>query len=622
MSPSGARRAPYKDFLQPALQRRFAGTAAILLGLAYAETLLVSSFKNWLWWWFPIGPAGLKALAIFTCVFPIIILRIAHAHLGIRTSSSPFNTFMRSLLAFSTFETVGTYVICAWFFSQIYILSSREGVGLHWIIHTPGRSRLNEQALFFTINLVLLGFFQGIVHLVFDQNRLLLGRVQAKRDDDAHAHADNAAAQAQWSAKIAEQAPVVLVRSGIHAIAVGAVNYFPVYNLVRTSAWRWAMWIFRFRYGDLPRYNFPVGSAPWSVWMLCRSILASFLLCLLWNVGDVVFRVQLAREPLKNGQPLTSESKDPNASLVNGLKSKKPRVAAFAMWELAFIARDYATRRQSIFEDIDRADGPMWSQISVICLDTIRSIERRIDAPEPAPAQPAASDTSALTQPRQRIAQPPKAGDVMAHRAEARASLVKASVANLITSPGKTPVDEWAPGVKKLAGKAADRILTENQRQAMQPGVVQSALESVWLRLLALPVVGPFFQQTYRRRLAQAALGSPYADLSVYANAAFALSELTVHSLNEDRYGNVQRDVPTIIRTLTAVIKKLEKLRDNFPTHWTDLSREKECPELSEVLTPLKDSLRAVGAHFSQYREELRLSRLDMRLAQEAALQA
>jgi nucleoporin NDC1 len=46
MVPPVARRAPYKDFLQPALQRRFAGTAAIVLALAYLEALTLSNWDS------------------------------------------------------------------------------------------------------------------------------------------------------------------------------------------------------------------------------------------------------------------------------------------------------------------------------------------------------------------------------------------------------------------------------------------------------------------------------------------------------------------------------------------------------------------------------------------------
>lgn len=46
MPPPVVRRAPYKDFLQPALQRRFASTAGVVLGLAYIESLTLSSWNS------------------------------------------------------------------------------------------------------------------------------------------------------------------------------------------------------------------------------------------------------------------------------------------------------------------------------------------------------------------------------------------------------------------------------------------------------------------------------------------------------------------------------------------------------------------------------------------------
>lgn len=40
------RRAPYKDFLQPALQRRFASTATVLLTVSYIEAVLLSTWDS------------------------------------------------------------------------------------------------------------------------------------------------------------------------------------------------------------------------------------------------------------------------------------------------------------------------------------------------------------------------------------------------------------------------------------------------------------------------------------------------------------------------------------------------------------------------------------------------
>ncbi|KAK5634208.1 hypothetical protein RRF57_009922 [Xylaria bambusicola] len=287
------------------------------------------------------------------------------------------------------------------------------------------------------------------------------------------------------------------------------------------------------------------------------------------------------------------------------------------MWELAFIARDYAARRQAIFEDIDRKDGPMWSHIYAVCIETVKGLERRIDewGRAPAPTEPAPTPT----QPRERLSQPLRANDVSAPRHVAKTSLVANTVAQLVTSPGRTPAQDWAPVIKRKAGQVADQVLTRQQREAVQPEALRGYLGTLSLRIMALPVVGPVFQQSFGRRLAKAVLGSPYAETSVYINAAYALSRLAVHSLTEDRYGNVQRDVPTIIRTFTTVIRKLETFRDGFPTHWTDLSQNRQCPEVSEVLNALKDGLAALVEAFGPYSGDLRLSRADMRLAREAS---
>jgi len=47
------------------------------------------------------------------------------------------------------------------------------------------------------------------------------------------------------------------------------------------------------------------------------------LLVLLWEFVNKAFDVYIAQEPLKNNKPITSDSKDPNGTLLNGLKSKK-----------------------------------------------------------------------------------------------------------------------------------------------------------------------------------------------------------------------------------------------------------------------------------------------------------
>ncbi|KAI0154324.1 nucleoporin protein Ndc1-Nup [Xylariaceae sp. FL1272] len=608
-----ARRAPYKDFLQPALQRRFAGTAAIILALAYFEALTLSSWQSLIWSWFPVGLPGIRALAIFASVLLTLILRIAYSHMGIRSSASPFETIVNSALPFRNFMTILIYGASAWFFSQAYLMSTPEESGIRWITHASGRARLNEQAVFYTVSVTVLGVVHGVLHIVRDQDQLVLGTVKAK-------NADEAAKSDHWAAEIGDWLPVIVLRSGMLAIASGLFNYAILYPFLRKSSWTWYMRLFRIRYSELPKSNLPPYSGgPWSFWMLLRTIWASFLLSLLWHCADIVFHLLLSHAPLKNDRSLTAESKDPNSSLLNGLKSKKERVSAFAMWELALIARDSEARRKAIFDDIDRKDGPMWPQIYGICIDVIRGLERRIDdygkPPAPAASVPAAETAKA----HERIAQPIRTDDVLIPRASSKTAFVKRTVSKVVTSPGRTPAEDYGPELKRRAADVADRLMTKEQQAALKPKALQGRLGELAMQALTLPVIGPLFQSTFGRRLIKAVIGSPYAELSVYVNAAFALSQLAVCSLTEDKYGNVQRDVPSIIRTLTAVIKKLERFRDEFPMHWTDVGKSRECPEVEKLLAALKDDLDALVTAFAPYSSDLRLTRADMRLAREAA---
>ncbi|KAI0901104.1 nucleoporin protein Ndc1-Nup [Annulohypoxylon nitens] len=616
MPPAAARRAPYKDFLQPALQRRFASTAGCLLAISYIEALTLSKWNHVVLPWMPIGLPGIRTLAIFGSILPIIILRIAHSHIGIRTSNSSLDTFRRNAISFETIETIITFTTSSWLFSQIYLLSTPADANISWITYYSGdRPRLNERALFFTINLIIIGFVQGVAHKSQDHDRMMLGKVKPKREGEA-----NNQELSSWE-KLAGEFPRLVLESATLSMTVSIANYLVVYHFVRRSAWGWALYFFRIFY-SLPKSNIPPIRAPWSFWMLCRSIWAGFLLCLLWSLGNAVFRLQLGKAPLKNRQPLSAESKDPNGSLLNGLKSKKPRVSAFALWELALIARDFDDRRRSIFQDIDRKDGPMWSQIYVTCLDIIKSLEERIDNYGKPPTPPVAPATVTPPQPATRIVQPPKTDNVWAAappQGGLRNSLGRVAM-NIVGSQGQTPAEIYLPEAKKKAQIAAEHFLTEEQRNALSPQGFSALFQGIFLRILSLPKFGQLFQQTLGRRLTTIILGQPYGELSIYVNAAYALSKFSVSSLNEDQYGNVQRDVPTIIRTFTVVIKKLERFRYNLPVHWTDLSKNRECPEVDELLDALKEGLGELITAFAQYSTDLRLTRADMRLAREAAV--
>lgn len=64
-----------------------------------------------------------------------------------------------------------------------------------------------------------------------------------------------------------------------------------------------------------------LGGMSLALWV--RIFYTSTMLMFLWLAGNKMFSLFLVRAPVKNGNPLTSESKDPNGSLLVGLRSKK-----------------------------------------------------------------------------------------------------------------------------------------------------------------------------------------------------------------------------------------------------------------------------------------------------------
>ena len=271
-----------------------------------------------LWSWFPIGPTGFRTLFLAVCGLSIIVLRIAQYHVGIRTSTSAFQTFAQNALKLPTLEAIVTYAFSAYLFSQIYLWSMPNDSGLEWVSYLSGdRPRLNEKPIFLTTHLVTLGLEQALYHLFKDNDRLALGvakpQGQAKKQNG-----DGANQIALFRAKLPE-----LLQNSLFHSAIGLAVSMGVYPmLLRQPAWRTSLMLFRPFY-NLPKTNLTPSTLPFTLWVLLRCLLTGFLIVFVWSAGNAAFSIFLVKEPLKSGKPLTSDSKDPNGSLLNGLKSKK-----------------------------------------------------------------------------------------------------------------------------------------------------------------------------------------------------------------------------------------------------------------------------------------------------------
>ncbi|TLD24018.1 hypothetical protein PspLS_06492 [Pyricularia sp. CBS 133598] len=616
MAPPTVRRAPYKDFLQPAFHRRFSSTATVILAIAYFESVLLAKWNSYLWTWFPVGPAGIRTFFIFLCGLFVLILRIAQYHVGIRISNSGLETVQQHALKLQTLEAVVSYVLSSWLFSQTYLGAVPSSANLDWITYFNGdRPRLNEKPIFFTVHFIILGIYQAVSHIYYDQDRLTLG--VAKPRKEGKTPAVDTGSQLK---KFGEQLPAIFRDSlsiSLVTVVLSAVVY-PIF--LRSMVWGLALSIFRPFY-SITHVNLVPPTLPFTFWLLLRCISSTFMLSLIWLSGNTAFSIFLTRDPIKNAKPLTSDSKDPNGSLLNGLKSKKLPVKCFAMWELGLIACDFDVRRKAIYEDIDRKDGPVWAQVFRVCLEVIKEMETNIDnygkAPTPAPvieANSSADLDARFSEEAQRGIQAPKNESI---EIKSSKNPFRAEVEKYVDKLARdTSRASRLDDVGKAAGEAKQKLL-EMRNQLAVSDDPQYPFQQHIRNILSSPVGWPL-RQDFSRRLTAAVFGAPYGEPSLFVNATVALSQLAVRSLQEDKYGNVQRDVATIIRSLTSVTQKLDTFKNSLPFHWTDIQKHRSCPEVEIVLEALRDGLSELVLNFEPYRRDLRLSLTDMRLAREA----
>ncbi|KAM5345775.1 hypothetical protein ACJ41O_011636 [Fusarium nematophilum] len=610
MAAPTVRKAPYKDFLQPALHRRFTSTATVLLAVSYVEAVLLDRWTSYLWGWFPLGPAGVRTAFIFTCGLAILVLRIANYHVGLRTTGSGFQTLRSTLVRLQTYETFFWYGFSSLLFSHVFLWAAKPTANLSWITYFSGdRARLNERPLFLMAYLASCAIMQTFNHYRKDDDRLVLGLSRSKTDG-----------QSDSLKVVFLQFPYILGNSATGALTAVPVALFLYYSVLRSFAWGWALMFLRIFY-NLPKTKMLPPSWPTDIFLLFRCLEAGTLIHFIWHAGNFAFSTFMVKAPLKNGNPLTSESKDPNGSLLNGLKSKKLSIKAFAMWELAYIAEGFEARRQAIYEDIDRKDGPMWSQVYAICMEVVKSIETRVDDYGKPPAAPPAEPAVA---PKQRVSAPLRDDPIFNSRPASKTirGEVEKRLSEVTQSPGSSPASKLSPIAKRTWKEAKDRVLTKEQQELVAPEHLKGQFEKWTLQLMQVDAVAALFQQDFRTQFTAAVLGTPYAEPTLCINAIHVLCQLSVHSLAEDKFGNVHRDVPSIIRTLTSVIKKLEAFRLSFPIHWTDTTGRRNSPEVDKVVDALKTGLEQVVAKFEPYSSDLRLTQTDMRLAKEASAPA
>ncbi|EMC96941.1 hypothetical protein BAUCODRAFT_68955 [Baudoinia panamericana UAMH 10762] len=636
---------PYKDFLTPALHRRFTNAALLTLAICWLEATLMSSSRSWLWFWNPFGLTGFRMILLFTPALAVFIVRVMNMHVGSRTTTSAAETVLQKLTSVRTFGTVGWYIFSAWFFAEIYIWSRSAKAGLSWVDVGSDyeRARVNENPIFLRSALVCLAVFQSGLHLWRDYDRVCIEE------------AENREHRQEEGAEV--PSPPTLLMAQMDAIGIrlaklvfpGIVFSLPIYFLfIRRAAWDYfaypvAMVLQR----ELQPNTGPVGFIHLGslVWQTASS---AAMLVLLWELSNAIFTVYVSQAPLKKGQPLTNEikdasgaiisrSRDPNGSLIRGLKAKKDVPRAFAFWELYILCTRFEARRRTIFAEVDRKDGSTWSQVSRHCLAEISAISTRIrKSQEPtqqaASTQPQGQQQGALsTQQSQqslglpRIAQKQVVNDQNVVQKPMRKANAADTIGNMARSIGQSP-EKNNPVVQSSRKAIEYGIERAGGREAWSPSGLQKVVEERVVTVLKMPVGEPF-RQTFARTVKAVVFGVPYSDEINIIHASRSLAKLVVCTLQEDNFGQASKDVPIVVRTYTTVLQDIRTFVATLKPHWSDVyfnDRERDIEnneglrEVREVADVLKEGLQEVLLAFGEYASAVNLSRMDLRLAKEA----
>lgn len=179
------------------------------------------------------------------------------------------------------------------------------------------RPQLNERPIYLRTNFYLLAIIQTCWHLYYDYDRVVLPYQRS--------HSSNGESQVisspeeQLKSKLPRRAERTFLRS-LCMVILGPL----IYQLfLRRVAWKWTMFLAA-KVWALPRSSsIPPSVLPYHISVILRTVTSSYMLLMLWEISNLSFGIYVAQEPLKKDKPLTDYTRDPNGTLLTGLKSKR-----------------------------------------------------------------------------------------------------------------------------------------------------------------------------------------------------------------------------------------------------------------------------------------------------------
>ena len=481
------------------------------------------------------------------------------------------------------------------------------------------RDRLNERPILLRTTFLVHGIAQSLLHLYFDY-----GRVKP-RLSPLSSFKDELLRYTSVRQILKQEYPKKLLFDLICAFTITFAAYLLYGIFLRQTVWQWSLWFARL-VSNISRSSEPSEIPTLHITLLMRGIWTNILLMLLWNLSNIAFNTYVGLPPMKRGRPLTSDARDPNATLLNGLRSRKNFVKTFAFWELDMISSSDELRRKTIYAEYDRKDGSTWSQILTACLHVIDDINTRlIDSQTPPPELTVKSKTDNAVVSLPRLSAPLKVDPIFesSPRPMNGRERVESGVGSFAKSIGQSPLK--GPGVLRKGVKLArDRVLTPEHQQALQPDNIESATKSAVSWALDSRF-GFIFQQTFDRRAAAKVLGTPRSELELISYAVDSVARLAVTAIKEDSMGLVNKDIALIMRTLGNIITQVKKSMRESPIHWTDVKfkpdqgNTRHVQEIDRLLDQLQKALKQIIEGYGKFARDMSLSAEEMRAARMAA---
>lgn len=172
---------------------------------------------------------------------------------------------------------------------------------------------------------MMLAVMQAACHLGFDYDRISfpVDKTAAKQESKEDLSTEKKLSpNTQSRNKLREKFIPTLRNAIIQSAAVAIISPILYALFIRNRAWEVSMFFARLLWDVAPVAELSY-VPPYHITVILRSFIASAILLYLWQISIEALSAFFAQEPVKNDQPLSAGSSDPNGSLLDGLKSKK-----------------------------------------------------------------------------------------------------------------------------------------------------------------------------------------------------------------------------------------------------------------------------------------------------------